>query len=155
MLNPEMYLIIMPALGLTLFALGGTQISDKIKGQKWLRRFLLPFLWGLVIYISGGFHPWQAIAVAVISCALFHLGYGDKTPWLVKIGLFCAYGLISAPLGLSWWNIITAIGCCLMFLLSNIKPISETVVWKVVEGFFGAVIGVQIGFIMAGNGIIW
>ena len=153
-MNPELYLIIMPALGLILFALGGTQISDTIKGQKWLRRFLLPFLWGLVV-LGAGFAWFQACAVVIVSCALFHLGYGSKTPWGAKLAVFVGYGAISPPIGISTWNLITIASAICLFLLSNFKPTSGTVVHKVWETITGTVIGISLGYLLAGYGLTW
>ena len=48
-LNKELWLVVIPALCWFLGALGGTQISDTIKGQKWLRRFLMPAILGLAV----------------------------------------------------------------------------------------------------------
>ena len=153
-MNKELWLVIYPALGWLLFALGGTQISDKIEGKKWIRRFVLPVFWGIGVLLAG-FAWFQALGVAVIACGAFHLGYGSKTRWPLKLATFSAYGLISAPIGLSVWNLNTMVGCAIMFLLSNLKPTSKMMVWKIVEGCFGALIGIQIGYLMAGYGWIW
>ena len=42
-----------------------------------------------------------------------------------------------------------------MFWLSNTKLTSKVFVWKIVEGFFGLVIGIQISYVMSGNGLVW
>lgn len=153
-LNPELWLVLIPAFSWLLFALGGTQISDTIKGKKWLRRFVLSFLFGLCLFLAHC-ALWQWLSVAIVACAMFHLGYGSKTSWTMRLLTFAGYGLISAPLGLSWWNLITSVGCAVMFLLSNTKITSAIVVWKVCEGFFGAVIGVSIAYLLAGYGLVW
>lgn len=153
-MNPELWLVLIPGLSAILFALGGTQISETIPGKKYIRRFILPFLWGLCVWIAG-FAIWQAVSVAIMGCGMLHLGYGSKTSWGLKLAVFGGYGLISAPIGLSWWNPIVAVGCVVMFLLSNLPFASGTMVWKVVEGVFGALIGISISFILAGNGLIW
>jgi hypothetical protein len=153
-MNKELWLVIIPTFSWFLFALGGTQISNTIGGKKWLRRFVLPFLWGICVFL-GGFALWQALSVAILGCGMLHLGYGSKTPWGLKIAVFCGYGLISAPLGLSWWNLITTLGCVTMFLLSNTPLTSAIMIWKICEGAFGALIGISISFLMAGYGIVW
>jgi hypothetical protein len=153
-MNKELWMVGIPAVGWLLFALGGTKISDSMGGKKWLRRFVLTFILGVCVFFAG-FQWWQGLAVFAISCLFFHLGYGDKAKWPMKCLIFSGYGLISAPIGLSWWNLITAVGCVLMMLFSNIPGLSKTFVWKIVEGFFGAVIGVQIAFLLSGNGLIW
>lgn len=153
-MNKELWMCILPALGWLCFSLGGTQISDKIEGQKWIRRFLLPFLWGICVFLAS-FAWWQGAGVAILACAMLHLGYGSKTSWPVRISVFAGYGLISATVGLSVWNIITFICCGMMFLLSNLKVTSWIFVWKIVEGAFGALIGIQISYLLAGQGIVW
>jgi len=153
-MNPELWMVILPALSGMLFALGGTTISDKIEGQKWARRFLLPFLLGIAVFV-GGFKPWQGAGVAIMAIGSFHMGYGEKTPWALKLAVFCLYGAISLPFGVSWWNPITAVGCFILFILSNIRLTASTLVWKVCEFFFGALVGVQISYLLAGNGMIW
>lgn len=152
--NPELWLVIYPALGWLLFALGGTQISDKIEGQKWLRRFVLPFLWGAGVFMAG-FAWFQALGVAIMACGMLHLGYGSKTSWKMRLLVFAGYGLISAPIGLSAWNAITLVICALMFLLSNTPLTSAVMVWKVVEGFMGLLLGIQLGYLLAGYNWSW
>jgi len=95
------------------------------------------------------------VAVAVLGCFMLHLGYGSKAKWWKKLLIFSGYGIISAPIGLSWWNPITAIACASMFLLSNTPLTSATMVWKICEGMFGALIGITISFALAGYGLNW
>lgn len=153
-MNKELWIVILPAFGWLLFALGGTQISDKIEGQKWIRRFLLPFICGVCVFFAG-FVWWQAVVVALLACLMFHLGYGSKTSWKIRLLVFAGYGIISAPIGLSFWNLITSMACAVMFLLSNTKLTAKIFVWKIVEGFFGLLIAIQISYIMAGYGLVW
>lgn len=153
-MNPEMWMVIMPALGWLCFALGGTQISDKIEGQKWIRRFLLPILWGVCIFLAG-FAIWQAIVTTILAIGMFHLGYGSKTSWKMRLLTFAGYGIISSPIGLSFWNPITFGLCAILFLLSNTKITSSVFVHKIIEGSWGALIGVQLSYLLAGNGIVW
>ena len=153
-MNKELWLVIMPALGWLLFALGGTSISDKIKGQKWIRRFILPFLWGICLFLAN-FAWFQVCGVALLACLMLSLGYGSYTSWKARLGVFTGYGLISAPIGLSVWNIITPIGCVILFLLSNIKLLGKPIIWKIWEGSAGALIGIQISYLLAGYGLVW
>jgi hypothetical protein len=154
MLNKELWLVLIPAYSWLLFALGGTQISDKIEGQKWLRRFVLTFLWGLCVFL-GGFHWYQAVGVFVLGTVMLHMGYGDRTSWKMKWVMFAGYGIISAPIGLSFWNIATALFCPIAMYLSQTKWAKSTMVWKIWEGTVGALIGITIGFALAGHGWIW
>ena len=153
-LNPELYLVVLPALCGLLGSLGGTQISDTIKGQKWLRRFLMPAILGLAVLIAG-FAWFQALGVTILGIVALSMGYGDRASWGKKLAIFALYGCISLPIGCSAWNIITFVTTALMFLLSNLRLTAATVVWKIVEGCFSALIGIQVAFLLAGNGLIW
>ena len=145
-MNKELYLVFIPALAGLLFALGGSQISDTIKGQKWVRRFLLPFALLLpCVWIE--FSWWQGLLVSLIACFVLHLGYGDKATWVKRALIFTGYGLISIPIGYSMWNIFTAIGCLLIMWLSRVG-MPKTFVWKVCEFSFGALIGIQVAFLL-------
>ena len=144
-MNPELWIVIMPALGWLLFSLGGTEISKKIKGKKWIRRFVLPAVFGLCVFFAGS-DWWLAVAVCVIAMAVFPLGYGDRASWPKRLAIFAGYGLISAPVGLSWWNLITALMCPALMALSRWKSTAKTFIWKICEGAFGALIGIQIAY---------
>ena len=146
-MNKELFMVIIPALSGLLFALGGTEISDKIKVKKWIRRFILPFavlLPACLIIFSW----WQSLIVALIACVVFHLGYGDKANWLIRFLIFSGYGLISLPIGISWWNLFTALGCFILMLLSQ-KIMPKTFTWKICELLFGVLIGIQVSYILA------
>ena len=152
-MNKELYLVVIPAVSWLLFALGGTQISDKIKGQKWIRRFLLPFAYLLACVIAG--FPWMGVSIALLAMAIYHLGYGDTVPWWRKSLIGVGYALISIPLGLSVWNLVTAIAFIGLFKLSNTKWSAQMFVWKLCEGFFGLFVGIELAYLLSGKGLIW
>jgi hypothetical protein len=157
MLNKELWMVLLPAAGWFLFALGGTQISETIKGKKWFRRFVFPAVLGGSVLLAG-FTWWQALAVFAISCLMLHLGYGERTRWAVKFLVFLGYGLISVPIGVSYWNLITGLGSFILFILSNIPFVTfyrDTFAWKVCEGMFGCLIGIQVSFLLAGYGLVF
>lgn len=145
MMNSELQMVFVPGLSWILFALGGTQISDKVKGWKGWRRFILPAVYLSAVWIAR-YNPWQIAGVTALAIVVYSLPYGERTPWPVKFLVGCGYGLVSAPLGFSWWNAITAVGFIALFALSNTRMTSKTVPWKVCEGFFGLLVGVQISF---------
>lgn len=153
-MNSELWMVIVPAIGWALFALGGTQISSTIKGQKWIRRFVLPFLFALCVGLAG-VAIWKAVLVAILAIGFFHLGYGDRSSWPMRLVIFSGYGIVSAPIGLSFWNIFTALGCFVMMFLSRTKLTANIFVWKICEGAFGALIGISISYLLAGNGWVW
>ena len=144
MLNKELFMVFVPGVSSILFALGGTQISDKNPGWKGWRRFILPAIYFLAILLAG--HPVQGLLVAGLSILAYTLPYGERTSWFLKFIVGCGYGLISAPLGFSAWNIVTAIGFIVLFALSNFELTRKTVVWKICEGAFGYLVGIEIAF---------
>jgi len=153
-MNKELLMVLVPGLSWILFALGGTEISQKIKGQKWIRRFVLPIVY-LIAGIIAGVAIGQAISVALIACGAFHLGYGEKTSWLARIGVGIAYGLIGFPIGISAWNLITVLGFLGLFKLSNTKLVANIFVWKIVEGMIGLLIGIEVAYSLMGLGVTW
>ena len=152
-MNLELLMVVIPGVSWILFALGGTQISPTIPGQKWIRRFLLPSV--LCVFALFYVPWWQAALATLPAMAIFSLGYGDSTPWWGKILVGCSYALIGIAIGVSWWNLITAVMFSLLFLLSNIKVTEKIFVWKICEGFFGLFVGIQLAYVLMGGGIVW
>jgi hypothetical protein len=79
-MNPEIWHILIIGLSGILFALGGTWITDKIDGQKWIRRYLLPVTIGLILLILN-IDWWRCLGLSLLSIGAFSLGYGDKADW--------------------------------------------------------------------------
>jgi len=154
-MNPELHMVLMPAYCWFLFSLGGTQITkdNKIKGQKWIRRFLLPAL--ISIHCLFVVAWWQALLVGGVAMIAFCMGYGTKHSDLERFIVACMYGVISLPIGLSVWNAICVAIFLLFFFASNTKYLSKVFTWKLCEGMFGFSVGVSISYLLAGNGIIW
>ena len=141
----EWLMILIMALSGVLFAAGGTHI-EKIGGQKWIRRILLPLSLGIATYYAslkdtekGKLKPWQLLAFAFLSVEL-HMGYGDSSPWWKKALVFSFYGATSLFIGFSWWVVITPVVLTLMFMASNWKPLATTVFWKAWEFLAGVLI---------------
>jgi hypothetical protein len=156
-MNPELWMVFIPPFGAMLFALGGTEISDTIPGQKWTRRFVFPFILGLSVFFAG--YGWKALAVFAISCFALHQGYGIKQRWFVpvkhkgrwlppRIATFALYATISLPVGWTHWNWMTAVGASLLFVLSNTKWSADTFVWKPCEALMGFLIGMQVAILL-------
>jgi hypothetical protein len=165
-LSPELYMVFLAPICALLFALGGTQISTTIKGQKWLRRFVLPAILGLAVGFAITW--WQGLLVGCLACASLHQGYGDRASWLKRTLIFLSYGLISLPIGWSLWNIFTPIIAMSLFVLCNLKvdirdydpshihlKFGDVFVWKFFELSMGFLIGFQVAYILAGHGHIW
>jgi len=154
MLNKELLMVFIPAVSWLLFALGGTQISDEIPGWKGWRRFILPSVYMLACFIVG-IVWWKAVAVAVVAGAGYSLGYGEGKIWLQRFLVGLAYALITIPIGVSVWNIFTALAFITLFRLSNTELTANIFIWKVCEGFFGLFCGIQLAYVLMGLGWIW
>jgi hypothetical protein len=148
MLEKELYMVFVPGISWILFALGGTQISDKIPGWKGWRRFILP-----AVYVGAcmlGFVWWRALLVGLIAFGVYTMPYGDKLGWWGKFLVGLCYGMISLPIGLSWWNLFTAAGFIIVFALSNTKLTERVFVWSICEGIFGCLVGIQVAYKLLG-----
>lgn len=146
-MNKELYMVFLPALSWILFALGGTQITPKLGGFKWLRRFVLPAVYFLFVLLAG-FSLWSACGVTILAIACFCLGYGNGKSWFYRFLVGCAYACISIPIGFGFWNIMTATIFIVFFALSNWDYSAEEFTWKICEGFYGLFIGIQIAFLL-------
>jgi hypothetical protein len=153
-MNPELMIVFIPGISAILFSLGGSQISQKLQGQKWVRRFLLPSFFLLMTLIAG-FSWWQGLLVFLISCFSFHLGYGDRTKWWLKILVFALFGMISVPVGVSVWNMILVLLAPILMILSLSHLTGKVFVWKIVEASWGFLIGISLAFPLSQNGIIF
>jgi hypothetical protein len=151
-MNKELIMVFLPGISWILFALGGTQISDKVPGWKGWRRFILPAVYFLFCLLASW---WQALIVTAIAVAVYSLGYGEKHPWWQKILVGIGYGLISVAIGISWWNLFTAVGFSVLFWLSNFKWTAKTWPWALCCGFFGLLCGIQVAYVLTGSGIVW
>lgn len=120
----------------TLFAIGGT-------GFKPARRFILPFILGLIAFL-GGVLWWKCLIVWGGLTGAFCLPYGSKTPYWLKFLVGITFILPTLALGFTIWQIITPIAFILMFFLSNWKNTANEFTWKIVEFLTGTLIGVTI-----------
>jgi len=144
-MNNELFYVFVPAVSWMLFSLGGTQISTTIPGWKGWRRFILPLVYA-VSCLMGGIILWRALLVAILAFGAYTLPYGDSVEWWGKFLVGCAYAIISIPIGLSFWNIAAAIGFITLFFLSNTDMARKYFVWKICEGFFGLLCGIQLTY---------
>jgi hypothetical protein len=130
------------ASGAILFPAGGLDIPN-IGGQKWLRRFLLPVVWALILFFAHIL--WWKIAIVMVgSMVAFHLPYGSKTPYWLKFLVGVSFILPTLALGLTIWQIITPITFIVMFRLSNWKPLAGEFAWTIVCFLTGGLIGVTL-----------
>jgi hypothetical protein len=153
-LSPELWMVFIPGISAILFALGGSQISTTIKGKKWFRRFVLPVILGISVGIV--FTWWQGLLLGCFACAMFHQGYGSgASGWGERALIFLGYSLISAPIGLSFWNIPIFFWCLAGMWISQTKWGGRTLEWKVWESGTGYLIGQTVAFALAGYGWTW
>jgi len=153
-MNPELFMVVLPAVSWFLFALGGTQISDEIEGWKGWRRFILPAVFMAACLIARVV-IWKAFLVTGLAVGAFSLGYGEEKPYTRKALVGLSYALISIPIGISVWNLLTFPVFLGLLYLSNFKPTSWVFIWKICEGFFGLFCGIQLAYSLMGRGIIW
>ena len=140
-------MVFIPGISWILFALGGTQISNTTPGWKGWRRFILPIIFMASCWIFG-IVLWKIISVGLISMVVYSLGYGNGKTWLQRFIIGCLYALITVFIGLSQWNIVTALGFITLFILSNTKLTSSMFIWKICEGFVGALTGIQLAYLL-------
>lgn len=153
-LSPELFMVFIPGISSILFALGGTQISNTIKGWKGWRRFILPTVYFISVMIVAFWL--RSLLVTGIAVLSYSMGYGEKHSWWIKTLIGVLYSIISIPLGISWWNLITLVVFLVLFKLSNMKFFAHIFIWKICEGIFGYIVGIQLSYILArGGGLIW
>ena len=135
MLNKEIIQLTLITASTFLFALGGTHITDKIKGKKWLRRYLLPLIIGV---LTGN---WLIGFLYIIA---FSLGYGESKPYWYKFLVGVALIVPSFLLGLTPWQAITPVVFITLFALSNWKCTAKHFPWIICEAVFGLCIGITL-----------
>ena len=133
----EIIMILMMTLGVLLFTLGGYK-------WKWMRRYLMPVLFGILIYFYGGMELWRIILSMGILIGVMTLPYGDSTPWILKFLVGCSYTLPALVFGFSVWVIVTPIFFITLFIMSNWSLTDKQFPWKVCEGLMGFIIPVTI-----------
>lgn len=148
-MSPEIAIIM--AVGVSpLFALGGTDLTVGGTGYKWLRREVLPLLWGLLALITG-FEWWRCLAMAVCFDGVFRLPYGDRTPKWLKLFVFLAYPLPTLWLGFNSWQLIAGALCFMFWALSNWKPTARIFEWVISCLLIGVFLGVTVGQLIASH----
>lgn len=139
-MNNEWLMILCMGFGGTCFAIGGT-------GPKWVRRIVLPILFG-VISLVGGVVWYRCLIYSITQYGMLTLGYGESLPIWRKVITAIAYILPTLILGFSFWQIIFPISFILMFKLSNTKITANLFVWKIVEFLTGSLLGVTVAHIL-------
>ena len=124
------------SLGPALYALGGT-------GLKFCRRFILPVILGTSAFLlDAGLLP--SIGVWLLSTLVFHLGYGENTPILMRGLTILAHGLCLAPL-IHGHNALIMILPPLAFGIGYwLSRKFNWFTWKIVEAGNGFIIGASL-----------
>lgn len=89
--------------------------------QKAFRRIGWPLAAAFILHLHG-LGAWRCLGVYLGLMLTCVLGYGDRTSWPNRIGVFLSYALPSFVLGLHLWWLrlaLTGGGCSLMFWLSR------------------------------------
>lgn len=127
--------------GVLLFALGGWK-------WKWMRRFLLPGILGIMAFISG-FPVILCVAYAVAQAITLCLPYGERTPYWIKALVFTSYALPSFLFGFCVWQIFLVLGCFGLFALSNWDKSASSFPWKICEAGMGFLLGATISALIS------
>ena len=135
-INKEWLIIASMAVGSIGFSVGGT-------GPKYVRRYIMPFLLGLIV-LASGVVLWKCIALWLTLTGVMHLGYGEKYSYFQKFLIGISFILPTLFLGFSYWQMITPLAFVGIFKLSNTKWAGNTFVWKICEFIFGGLIGITI-----------
>lgn len=154
-MNPEHWHYIIMGISGMLFAAGGTEISQKVGGQKWLRRILLPVLLALCLKFALDVEIWRCVAFFVASFGVLTLGYGDNAPWFSfkkffhgfvfpfksgypKVFTACMIPLPTLFIGFSLWIFTYPLIFLGVFALQKYTKTS----WKIFEFVAGSWFGV-------------
>ena len=136
-MDKELAIVLAMSAGGILGALGGMGLSFP---SKWLRRFVLPLIWGGIALLSG-FLWWKVLCYCVGTIVALCLPYGEKTPYWGKFLTGCAFIAPTAILGWTSWQIITPLAFIALFKFSNMEWTQNVVVWKVAEFITFAFVG--------------
>ena len=136
MINKEILQVIAMGSGGILGAIGGI-------GPKYVRRFILPFVLGLVAVLAG-FSVLKCILMALGFIIAFSLPYGERRPYWFKFIVGCTFVAPTLILGFSWWQIITPIIFIIMFKLSNTKLTANVFFWKAIEFLTFGLVGITV-----------
>ncbi len=144
-MNPEHWHYIIMGISGMLFAAGGTEISQKVGGQKWLRRILLPVLLALCLKFALDVELWRCGAFLVASVGVLSLGYGDRSHWWQWDGsrypkwfTACMIPLPTLFIGFSLWIFTYPLIFLGAFALQKYTKTS----WKIFEFVAGSWFGV-------------
>lgn len=146
-MNKELWCVFIPPISALLGALGGTEISTTINGQKWIRRFLLPAVWCVCVWICASW--WQGLMVGGIGILAACMGYGSSHDWNDRILAAIMYGAISFPLGITAWSFMAMAVLPAMFLLSNWQKTADIFTWKICEATIWFVVGLSVAYPLA------
>jgi len=135
-IDRELLMIITMGVSGILGALGGYK-------WKWLRRFVLPILLGIVA-LTAGKPPLMCLYMSVGMVIAFCLPYGERTPYWLKFVVGCCFVAPTLFIGFSWYQIITPIVFIVLFRLSNWKPFANIVFWKAWEFIVFSMVGITV-----------
>lgn len=124
------YVILVP-LSAMLFAIGGT-------GYKWVRRFVLPFIYSITALICGA-AIWQVVSLGLLTCLAYCLPYGDSVDWTARALVLMAYPISTMVLGITWWQPIAAIMLIALFAASRAGWLTWKI-WELIAGFLMGVV---------------
>ena len=152
-MNEWNYIILIPLCSV-LFMLGGT-------GFKWMRRYLMPVLLGILCLLNGIIW-WRALSYALMLGVGTSLPYGDSLKvvvyeplvWLLRFLVFSTFYLpmlvLNGTKGLVFSTVLAlalSLITVLVFFLSNTKCCERYFPHKLWEGWCGFAIGFGVGLV--------
>lgn len=137
----EWLMIASMGFGGILFAVGGT-------GPKYARRYILPFLLGIICFLAH-IELWRCIALWLTMTGVLHLGYGESLPYWRKGLTFIAYVLPTLFIGFSLWQIAIPIVMFALFFFSNCKYTRMMFPWKICEFCYGSGLGIILAHLIS------
>ena len=141
-MSTELKMIVSIVVGVSLYTLGGYK-------WKFLRREVLPIIWGLLL-LSLGVHIWKCITYIILQDIVFRLPYGESRPYWFKGLVGVAFVLPTLLFGFTLWQLITPLVFISMFALSNWMHTSNDFTWKICEGSVGFCMGCVIAVLLTG-----
>lgn len=132
-----------PALAAFLGALGGWSM-------KWLRRWLLPIIGGVLAY-AYGFKWYRCLGYTLATVIAFSMGYSpDRNPWWVIVLVGSTYGLTPLILKFKWkWLWFPVVSGLVLFGFMQLSLAVNSFTWKFVEMLVFGTHGFLVSYVIA------
>jgi len=132
-----------PALAAFLGAFGGWCC-------KWVRRYALPAVGGVLAY-AYGFKWYRCVGYTVMTTIAFSMGYSpDRNPWWVIVLVGSTYGLTPLILKFRWrWIWFPVLAGATLYCLMALSLMANSFTWKFVELTVFGLHGFLVSYVIA------